>query len=121
MADRPLIEELDNVIEAIIAGRKVDVSAIDPSLADLLDVCLDLRGLPSDEFKQRVLDELFGKDNMSAPKIKMEPQPEVYPKLSISMAYDNAAAAIEFYKNAFGAIETMRLAEPSGKVGHAEL
>jgi PhnB protein len=33
----------------------------------------------------------------------------------------NAAAAIEFYKKAFGATEKMRLAEPDGKVGHAEL
>ena len=33
----------------------------------------------------------------------------------------NAAAAIEFYKKAFGAIERMRLADPSGKIGHAEI
>src|SRR5882757_10305828 len=30
-------------------------------------------------------------------------------------------AAIEFYKRIFGAEEVMRLAEPSGRVGHAEL
>ena len=29
--------------------------------------------------------------------------------------------AIEFYKKVFGAEETMRLAEPSGRIGHAEL
>ena len=33
----------------------------------------------------------------------------------------DAPRAIEFYKAAFGARETMRLAEPSGKIGHAEL
>ena len=33
----------------------------------------------------------------------------------------NAARAIEFYKEAFGAAEVMRLAEPSGKIGHAEI
>ena len=32
-----------------------------------------------------------------------------------------AARAIEFYTKAFGAKETMRLAEPSGKIAHAEL
>ena len=31
-----------------------------------------------------------------------------------------AAEAIAFYVRAFGAIETMRLAEPGGKIGHAE-
>lgn len=34
---------------------------------------------------------------------------------------DNAARAIEFYQNAFGAREKFRLAEPGGRVGHAEL
>lgn len=33
----------------------------------------------------------------------------------------HAAAAIEFYKTVFGAVEEFRLAEPSGRVGHAEL
>lgn len=33
----------------------------------------------------------------------------------------DAAAAIAFYKTAFGATELFRLTEPSGKVGHAEL
>jgi uncharacterized glyoxalase superfamily protein PhnB len=33
----------------------------------------------------------------------------------------NAAAAIEFYIEAFGAREKLRLTEPGGRVGHAEL
>jgi PhnB protein len=32
-----------------------------------------------------------------------------------------AARAIEFYQRVFGAKETMRLAEPGGRIGHAEL
>lgn len=32
-----------------------------------------------------------------------------------------AAQAIEFYKRAFGATERMRLEDPSGNIGHAEL
>jgi PhnB protein len=32
-----------------------------------------------------------------------------------------AARAIKFYKEAFGAKEVLRLADPSGKVGHAEI
>jgi len=42
---------------------------------------------------------------------------EVFPYLRVR----NAAAAIEFYKQVFGATEVMRLTEPSGRVGHAEL
>ena len=33
----------------------------------------------------------------------------------------NCEAAIEFYKRVFDAHEVMRLAEPSGRIGHAEL
>ena len=32
-----------------------------------------------------------------------------------------AAQAIEFYREAFGATEKMRLTEPGGRIGHAEL
>jgi uncharacterized glyoxalase superfamily protein PhnB len=37
------------------------------------------------------------------------------------LCVQNAPGAIEFYTAAFGAREVMRLAEPSGRVGHAEL
>jgi PhnB protein len=37
------------------------------------------------------------------------------------LCVNGAAAAIEFYKKAFGAIEVYRLTEPSGKIGHAEI
>ena len=42
---------------------------------------------------------------------------EVFPYLRVK----NCSEAIEFYKQAFGAEEKFRLAEPSGRVGHAEL
>jgi PhnB protein len=42
---------------------------------------------------------------------------EVFPYLRVR----NAQAAIEFYIQAFGATEQMRLTEPGGRVGHAEL
>ena len=42
---------------------------------------------------------------------------EVFPYLRVR----GAAAAIEFYKTAFGAEETFRLAEPGGRIGHAQI
>ncbi len=33
----------------------------------------------------------------------------------------DAAAALEFYRNAFGASELMRMVQPDGRVGHAEI
>lgn len=48
-------------------------------------------------------------------------QPIPNPALSPYLIVRDAAAAIDFYREAFGAQERYRLQEPSGKVGHAEL
>jgi PhnB protein len=50
-----------------------------------------------------------------------QPIPEGYNTVSPYLAVDDADAAIEYYKKAFGAEETMRMHGPNGKVGHAEL
>jgi uncharacterized glyoxalase superfamily protein PhnB len=42
---------------------------------------------------------------------------EVYPYLRVR----GASEAIAFYTHAFGATELFRLAEPSGRIGHAEI
>ncbi|HZA48721.1 MAG TPA: VOC family protein [Nitrososphaera sp.] len=54
---------------------------------------------------------------------KVKPIPENYPPLTPYLCCKNAAAAIEFYKNAFGAREeeSMRMTTPDGKVAHCEL
>lgn len=43
-----------------------------------------------------------------------------YPALSPMLAIRDAAAAVEFYQQAFGAVEVMRMADPSGKLVHGE-
>jgi len=47
--------------------------------------------------------------------------PEGYHSITPSLTCKNAAAAIEFYKNAFGAKELFRMPAPDGRVAHAEL
>jgi len=47
-------------------------------------------------------------------------KPNDYPPLSPMLAIRDAAAAVEFYKRAFGAVEVMRLTDPSGKLVHGE-
>ena len=50
-----------------------------------------------------------------------KPIPEGRQSLTPYLIVRNAAKAIEFYKNAFGAVEKYRLSEPGGKIGHAEI
>ena len=52
---------------------------------------------------------------------KMNPIPEGYKGATPYLCVSGAASAIDFYKQAFGATETMRIADPSGKIGHAEI
>ena len=47
--------------------------------------------------------------------------PEGYEGPTAYLIVDGAAAAIDFYKKAFGAKETARFLNPDGKVGHADV
>src|SRR5215216_7301998 len=122
MADRSKIDQLDDLVTAILAGQDVDLTAIDSAVADLAVVSRELHGLPADDFKRKLQIQLSERiDRMSTPKPKFNWIPEGYPRVSPYLCYDDATAAIEFYKKAFGAEELMRLKDASGKIGHAEL
>ena len=51
----------------------------------------------------------------------VRPIPEGYHTATPYLAIKGAAQAIEFYKKAFGATEMLRLPQPDGRVGHAEI
>lgn len=52
---------------------------------------------------------------------KVKPIPDGYHTVTPYLTIRNAAAALDFYKRAFGADEIFRIADPQGKVGHAEI
>ncbi|MBC7964126.1 MAG: VOC family protein [Steroidobacteraceae bacterium] len=52
---------------------------------------------------------------------RTKPIPDGYHTATPYLVITNAGQAIEFYKEAFGATESMRLAAPDGKVMHAEI
>jgi PhnB protein len=54
---------------------------------------------------------------MSKPK----PIPEGYHTATPYLIIKDAAKAIEFYKEAFRAKEMMRMSQPDGRIGHAEI
>ena len=51
----------------------------------------------------------------------VKPIPEGFRSVNPYLCVDDAARAIEFYKEAFGATERMRMEAPGGKIGHAEI
>jgi|SRR5579884_803092 len=58
---------------------------------------------------------------LEKPMSPVKPIPDGYSTLTPYLIVPDAAAAIDFYRRAFGAEERMRLVRPDGKVGHAEL
>jgi uncharacterized glyoxalase superfamily protein PhnB len=56
-------------------------------------------------------------DRRTTGEVTMTEISEVYPYLRVH----DAAAAITFYEDAFGARELFRLQEPGGRIGHAEV
>lgn len=50
-----------------------------------------------------------------------KPIPDGYQTATPYLIVKGAADAIEFYKKAFGATEMLRMADPQGRVGHAEI
>lgn len=51
----------------------------------------------------------------------VKPIPDGYHSLQIYLVVENASKAIDFYKEAFGAEEFVRMPGPDGSVAHAEL
>jgi PhnB protein len=51
----------------------------------------------------------------------VKPIPDGYPAVSCYLCVNDGKAAIEFYSQALGATERMRIEGPGGTIGHAEL
>lgn len=115
--DLKKIEQLNRAVDAMLARADGKVPRMDASVEPLVRVAAELRDLPRD-FKRRLKSELLeGRKTMST---VAEPIAGVRTGASPRLTFKDAAKAIEFYKNAFGAQETMRF-EVGGKIPHAEI
>jgi PhnB protein len=119
MSERPIIDQLDDAVAALAEGRQFDLSDLGSELSALVGVAQDLVGLPRETFKAELQQQLIRRDIMSS----TAPRPEANPVRSMSLyiCVADASAAIDFYRQAFGAKELWRLVEAGGKIGHAEI
>jgi len=53
--------------------------------------------------------------------MSVKPIPDGYRSITPYLSIEGAAAAIDFYRRAFGATELFRMPTPSGGIGHAEI
>ena len=116
--DARKIEQLNRAVDALLTRADGRPAQMDATVEPLVRVAADLRELPREEFKIRLKSELLkGKKTMST---VAEPVASVHTSASPRLTFKDAAKAIEFYKNAFGAKETMRF-EVGGKIPHAQI
>jgi PhnB protein len=118
-----LSEHLDRAIQALLAPsatarKRRDGAAPKAPVAALARVADQLRGLPREDFKAALRAQLEGRTPMAS---KAAAAPEVQQTATAYLIVKGAARAIEFYKQAFGATEIMRLNGPGDRIGHAEI
>jgi PhnB protein len=129
MAERSIIDQLDDAITALLSNREPVVSEADRELAGLVEVARELRGLPSDQFRAALKTQLGGTDDMStaakhtestprsrSTKFKREGFHTVTPYLIVKPAVE----LVDFVKQAFGAVESFRATGSAGGL-HCEV
>jgi PhnB protein len=114
MAERSIIDQLDDAVTALLEQREPVVNDADRELTELVAVARELRSLPSEQFRAALKEQLGGKDNMStaaqAKNFKREGFHTVTPYLTVKPA----AELVDFVKQAFGAVESLRFSGPGG-------
>jgi PhnB protein len=116
--ERAKIEQLNRSLDVLLARSDGRLPQVEASIAPLVQMAADLRTRPRAEFKTRLKSELLeGRKTMST---VAEPVVAVRTIATPRLTFKDAARAIEFYKQAFDAKETMRF-ETGGSIPHAEI
>ena len=116
MAEQNLIERLDEIVDAAIAGRSGE--PVSHELAMLAVLATDLRGLPDPQFKQELRRRILPMTTTAAVRI-----PPGLHTVTPYLVVEGAAKLIAFLEQAFGGVEQMRVARPENAeaIMHAEV
>ena len=138
MAERSIIDQLDDAVAALAEGRQIDLTNLEPELSALAGVAQGLIGLPRDTFKAELQQQLIRRDSMSSPakqpetKRSVKNSSEAYSVKEDKMRRENRRAVtpyltvhkpaelIDFVTQAFGGIEHFRATGSAGGM-HAEV
>jgi PhnB protein len=115
MPRRSLIEQLDEAVQRLIESSEAPRGSA--GVSGLVRLASELRDLPREEFKARLKNELERSTSMASTTL---PVTATRTFAAPRLTFKDAAKAIEFYEQAFGAKETMRFELETG-IPHAEL
>jgi PhnB protein len=116
-AELAKIERVSKAVEAMLARTDGSVPKVEHEIEPLVRIAAELRNLPSASFKARLKSQLEGKTIMTT---VAEPVAAMGTTATPRLTFRDAAKAIQFYKEAFGAKEGMRF-EVAGSIPHAEI
>jgi PhnB protein len=140
MAERSIIDQLDDAIAAMADGRQLDLTNLGAELSAVVGVALGLIGLPRETFKAELQQQLIRRDSMDVqkefdkftqqrsakhsgeagyvkePEMRRENRHAVTPYITVH----KPSELIDFVTKAFGAIEHFRATGSAGGM-HAEL
>ena len=99
MAERSIIDQLDDAVTALLANREPAVNEADRELNELIAVARELRGMPSEQFRTALKEQLGGKMStaVKSKKFKREGFHTVMPYLIVKPAVE----LVDFVKQAF--------------------
>lgn len=118
MVRESVSQRLDSVVEEIVAGRSLGPAPMDAQLTGLARAASALRGLPAEEFRQKLRERLLA----SATKREKKPSPpgEELQTVTLYLAVKAAERLVDFVVEAFEAKETLRTKGSLGGL-HAEV
>ena len=117
MPRRGLIEQLDEAVQGLIRNPGAPLPRGEARISPLVRIAAELRDLPRGDFKIRLKNDLERSISMAT---MTAPITATRTFAAPRLTYKSAAKAIEFYKQAFGAKETMRFEIEMG-IPHAEI
>lgn len=125
MAERDLIEKLDQAVAAILAGGDADQP--DTLLGDLIGTAATLRDLPDPAFKARLSAELASaarnviREKEKTMSTAVQAIPAGFHTVTPYLHVQGGDKFIEFLTQAFGAKTDLRIPGPEGTIMHAEI
>ncbi|HXZ80901.1 MAG TPA: VOC family protein [Terriglobales bacterium] len=129
MAKRPLSEQLDELVQAMLDRPDSSPPQVDAKVAPLLPVLKELRELPRPSFKTQLKSDLQRRITMmtqssavtAEAKRTINHLPEGFHTVTPYLIVSGAARLMDFLKQAYGAQEKLRVPKPDGSIMHAEM
>jgi PhnB protein len=107
MPERPLVEQVDEAINSVLAGASGAPDA-GGELAALTAIAGALRDMPSEHFKERLKTELQRRAAMTTSAPTLEGTRAGFRTITPFIIHSKAPELVEFLKNTFGAEELKR-------------